>query len=241
MRNELILIGSLIFAFGSVLAAWKLFGKNGLYAMTVLCTVTANIEVVILIHAFGMDQTLGNVLFAATFLITDILSENEGKKAADRAVIIGIFTSVCFIFISQSWMAYVPVEETELMQSIRNVFSNTPRVMLSSIAVYAITQKFDVWLYHKIWNYTKNKAGDSRKYLWVRNNGSTLVSQFLNTLLFTLAAFWGIYGIGTIISILLSSYLIYIVTSLCDTPVAYLARKMKENGLVPSESYSVIK
>lgn len=228
MINELLLIGSLIFSFSAVLLAWHLYGKAGLYAMTVFCTLTANIEVIILIKAFGMEQTLGNILFAASFLITDILSENESKEAANKAVSLGIFTTAAFILVSQGWLKYIPVSEDEIITSIRTVFSNTPRVMLSSIIVYAITQKFDVWFYHKIWNFTKNKGGDSRSFLWLRNNGSTLTSQFLNTLLFTLGAFWGVYDISTLINIFLSSYLIFIVTSLCDTPAAYLARRIKE-------------
>lgn len=227
MKNEFMLIGSLLFSFGAVLAAWRLYGKMGLYAMTVFCTLTANIEVIILVNAFGMEQTLGNTLFAASFLITDILSENESKEDANKAVNIGIFCSIAFILVSQSWLHYTPVYEDDLIHSIRTVFSNTPRVMLASLIVYAITQKIDVWLYHKIWNFTTKKGGDSRSFLWLRNNGSTLTSQFLNTLLFTLGAFFGIYDAGTLVSILLSSYLIYIITSLCDTPAAYIARKIK--------------
>ncbi len=110
MINELLLIGSLIFIFSMVIAAYKFFGKTGLYCMSAIATILANIEVLILINAFGMEQTLGNVLFAATFLVTDILSECEGKKAANRAVLIGMFTSVFFLLLSQSWMLYKPSE-----------------------------------------------------------------------------------------------------------------------------------
>ena len=52
------------------------------------------------------------------------------------------------------------------------LFSNTPRIMLSSLVVYAISQFFDVWIYHKWWSFTEKISGDKRKYLWVRNNGS---------------------------------------------------------------------
>ena len=83
--NELILILSLVVIFGGVILAYRFFGKGGLYAFTVFATVLANIEVLILVRAFGMEQTLGNVLFASTYLITDILSENEGKKSAEKA------------------------------------------------------------------------------------------------------------------------------------------------------------
>lgn len=67
MPNELILVGSLILIFGATLLAYRFFGKTGLYIMTVISTITANIECLILINAFGMEQTLGNVFFAATF------------------------------------------------------------------------------------------------------------------------------------------------------------------------------
>ncbi|MCC8073151.1 MAG: queuosine precursor transporter, partial [Clostridiales bacterium] len=226
MTNELLLIGSLILTFSAVLLAYRFFGKAGLYCASAICTVLANIEVIILINAFGMEQTLGNILFAATFLATDILSECEGKKAANKAAIIGVFASVFFLLISQSWLLYIPSENDTAMESIKNVFSSTPRVIIASLSVYAICQLFDVWLYHKWWDFTKKKFGNSDKYLWLRNNGSTLISQMLNTLLFTIFAFVGTYDVKTLISIFLSSYVIFIVTSLLDTPYIYFARKI---------------
>ena len=228
MTNELLLTGSLIFIFSTVLAAYGLFGRTGLYCLSAIATILANIEVLILINAFGMEQTLGNILFAVTFLITDILSECEGKKAANKAVLVSMFASVFFLLLSQSWLLYTPNENDHAMGSIKAVFSNTPRMLLASFVVYAASQLFDVWLYHKWWAFTVKKTGDRRKFLWLRNNGSTLVSQILNTLLFTLFAFWGTYDGPTLLSIFLSSYVIYIFTSLLDTPVVYLARRMHE-------------
>ena len=168
----------------------------------------ANIEVLIMIKAFGAEQTLGNVLFAVTFLITDILSECEGKKAADKAVYTSFFASIFFLVLSQSWLHYVPSESDWASPAIRTIFSNTPRMIIASLAVYGISQLFDVWLYHKIWDMTSKKSGNRRPFLWLRNNGSTLVSQ--------------------LISIFISSYVIYIFTSLLDTPVVYLARRVSD-------------
>ncbi len=102
--NEILLVLSLLVIYGSVLLVYRLFGKSGLYCFTAIATITANIEVLILVDAFGMEQTLGNILFASTFLVTDIISEVDGKKAAQKAVNIGIFTSVFFIVVSQSWL-----------------------------------------------------------------------------------------------------------------------------------------
>lgn len=129
-----------------------------------------------------------------------------------------------FLVLSQSWMLYNPSPNDTIMPSIKAVFSNTPRMIFASLTVYAISQLFDVWLYHKWWKFTEKKFGDKRRFLWLRNNGSTLISQILNTALFTAFAFWGTYDFGTLVSIFLSSYVIYIFTSLLDTPAVYLAR-----------------
>ncbi len=226
--NELLLIASLLVVYGGVLLAFRVFGKTGLYCFTCIATITANIEVLILVNAFGMEQTLGNILFASTFLVTDILSEIAGKKEAQKAVNLGIFTSVLFIIISQSWLLYQPSANDWAQEPIRSIFSNTPRLMIVSVLVYAICQRFDVWAYHKWWNFTKTKFGDEKRFLWLRNNGSTLISQLLNTILYTFGAFWGMYEFPVLINIALASYVIFIVTSLADTPFVYLARKINE-------------
>lgn len=226
MSNEILLILSLLFIFASVLIAFFVFKEQGLYLWTIIATIAANIEALIVIDAFGMEMTLGNVLFASTFLVTDILSELYGKEIAKRAVYLGIATSVIFIPISCSWMLYTPNANDWAMPSIRAIFSNTPRLMLVGIIVYVVVQLFDVWAYHKWWSFTTKKFGDHKKYLWVRNNGSTMISQLLNTVLFTLGAFGGVYETKTLISIMVSSYIIFVVTSIVDTPFVYLARYM---------------
>lgn len=225
--NELLLIISLPLIYGSVLAAYKFFGKTGLFAWTVFATITANLEVLLLVDAFGIEQTLGNVLFASTFLVTDILSEKYGKKDAQLAVDLGVATSVGFIVLSRLWLCYTPAVNDWAMPSFQTIFTNTPRVMLASVLVFAIVQRFDVWLYHKWWDYSKRKFGDSKRFLWLRNNGSTMVSQLLNTVLYTFGAFGGLYELPTLISICISSYAVFFVTSLADTPFVYWARTMK--------------
>lgn len=224
MRNEILLILSLLLTFSAVLVVFRIFKEQGLYLWTIIAAIAANIEVLIVVDAFGMEMTLGNILFASSFLVTDILSELYGKKAAQTAVYLGIATSVIFVLISQSWLLYIPGESDFASPSIHTIFTNTPRLMIASVAVYVVVQLFDVWAYHKWWEFTTKRFGDQKKFLWLRNNGSTLISQLLNTILFTWGAFFGMYSTATLISIALSSYIIFIITSLADTPFIYLAR-----------------
>ena len=227
-QNELVLFATVFVFFGGLVAFFRIFGKNGIFAWTVICTIAANIEVLILIRAFGMEQTLGNVLFASSFLATDIMSEIYGKKAANRAVWVGIAANVTFIVISQSWFLYVPSENDIFAQPIRTIFANTPRVMAASLIGYAVSELYDVWAYHAIWDATTKKWGNNRAFLWLRNNGSTLVSQLINTVIFNVLAFAGMYDFSVLVSIIVAGYAIYVVTSLLDTPFIYLARHLAD-------------
>lgn len=226
MSNELIIIISFLIIYGGVMLFYRLFGRNGLIAFNVVATILANIEVLLLVNAFGVEMTLGNVLFASTFLITDILSENHGRKEANRAVIISTLCSVFFVLISQMWLLYTPSENDWANGAFHTIFSSTPRIVCASLVVYLISQLTDVWLYHKWWAWCKKRFGDESKGLWIRNNGSTMISQLLNTMLYTLFAFYGTYSFQTLVSIFASSYVIYFITSLLDTPFVYWCREI---------------
>lgn len=226
--NELLLVLSLLISFGATVLFLKLFGKSGLFAWIGICAVFANVEVLILVHAFGMDQTLGNTLFASSFLATDILSELYGKKDANKGVLVGIITTVLFILLSTMWINYVPAEGDWAMPFVKQLFANTPRVLIASLIAYAVSEAFDVWLYHKWWTLTEKRFGNKDKYLWFRNNFSTLLSQLVNIVIFNFGAFLGIYSLSQLLSITLACYVIYIVTSLLDTPFIYLAKKCRQ-------------
>lgn len=226
MSNEVLIILSIVICFSGVLAAYYFFGRAGLMCYAVLCSIAANIEVLITVDAFGLEQTLGNVIFASTFLVTDIMSEIYGKKAATKTVYLGSSAVAFFVIISQLWLQFTPSASDWVMPSIQSIFSTTPRLMFSSLMVYLICQRLDVWLYHFWWSVT-SKNGDKKRGLWLRNNGSTLISQLFNAILFNVFAFYGVFDGETLISIIISSYLIFLVIGIFDTPIVYIARKIK--------------
>lgn len=226
MTNESLLILSLILAFGGLLVMFRFFGKGGIYSWIAICSILANIEVAVLVDAFGMEQTLGNTLFAATFLATDILSEFYGRKAARKGVFMGLASSVMFIAFTLLWRFYTASENDFALPFVKNLFANTPRIILASLIGYAVSELFDIWIYDKWWTFTKKLTGETRKFLWLRNNGSTLISQAINIGIFSFGAFWGLYDFVTLIAITVSAYVVYVVTSLLDTPFMYLARMM---------------
>lgn len=223
MTNSILFLVSIVFYLFAVIICYKLFGKTGLYVFTAISAILANIQVCKNVDIFGLSTTVGNVLYAASFLVTDILSENYGKKAAQKAVYIGIFTTVIFLIGTQGLLRFVPNENDIMNGPMTELFGFVPRVATGSIIGYICSQSIDVALYHFIWK----KTGDGKKMLWLRNCGSTLTSQAVDTVVFTFIAFWGVYEKSVFVSILLTTYFFKAVVAFCDTPFVYLARKLK--------------
>ncbi|PKM62510.1 MAG: hypothetical protein CVU97_05055 [Firmicutes bacterium HGW-Firmicutes-21] len=221
--NELIFFGELIFFLGAVLLCYKLFGKTGLYIFTVFGMILSSIQVLLFINIFGFEATGGNALYAATFLITDILNENYGKKQANRAVLLGFFTMLIWLGGTQITLLYIPNTADFISPALKDLFGLIPRITLASLLAYASSQLIDVQLYHIIWK----KTGGGSKMLWLRNNGSTFISQLIDTAIFTTVAFYGAVETNVFISILLTTYLFKVIVAIGDTPFMYLARKIK--------------
>ncbi|MDO4690807.1 MAG: queuosine precursor transporter [Fusobacterium sp.] len=231
MRNIILWFIMMLVNFSCISFAYKKFGKIGLYIWVPISTILANIQVVMLVRLFGMDATLGNILYAGGFLITDILNENYGKQEAKIAVKIGFFSLISMAIIMQLAILFTPLDIPEgikLFNGIRAIFSLMPRLVFASLSAYLISQFHDVWLYELI----KSKL-PSTKYLWFRNNGSTLISQILDNLIFTLIAFYGVYPFETLLQIFISTYIIKTIVAICDTPFIYLAEFLFRKKLIP--------
>lgn len=223
MYNSILFFVCVLVYLVAVLVAYKLFGKTGLYVFTAIAAILANIQVCKNIDIFGVAGTAGNVMYAASFLVTDILSEKYGKKAAQKSVWIGLFTTVIFLIGTQELILLKPNESDFVDGAMKTLFGLVPRISIGSIIGYLCSNSIDVFLYHAIWK----KTGETKKLLWLRNCGSTLTSQAVDTVVFTTIAFWGVYDTNIFVSILLTTYFFKAIVALCDTPFVYIARKIK--------------
>lgn len=220
--NELIFVATVLIYLGSVLILYKLFGKSGLFAFAVFGTLLGNIAVCKCVDLFGVSTTAGNVLYASTFLVTDILSEKYGKKAAGKAVMMSFSVMLLWLVGTQLILQFAPNGNDYINPSLMVVFGLVPRITIASLLGFVCSQNIDVFLYHLIWK----KTGDSEEMLWLRNNGSTLISQAIDTVIFTSLAFWGTYPTNVFFSILLTTYLFKALVAVLDTPFIYIARKI---------------
>lgn len=217
-----ILLGfvSIIFTFTCVLIVDKLFKKEGLIVWMSFATIVANIVVVKMINLFGLTSSLGNVLFASNFLVTDILVEKYSAKEAKKAVNMALVFTIIFIAITQIHLLYVP-DSTDIVQdSMKNLFALNIRASVASIFMYYVSNNLDIYLFEKI----KKKVPGK---LWLRNNVATIISNCTENYIFNFLAFVGIFSLPTIISIATTSTIIEIIIALLDTPFLYLSKKIK--------------
>jgi len=228
--NEIYWVILLLVNFGLILLSYRIFGKMGLFIWVPIAGIVANIQVIQTIELFGFTATLGNIVYASSFLVTDILSENYGKKEANKAIWIGFFSLIAMTILMNLALFFKPTSEAfsqDTFKSIETIFSFMPRIVLASLVAYILSQKHDIWAFH-FWK----KRFSSTKTLWIRNNLSTMVSQLLDSLIFTVIAFYGVFEKEILIEIFATTYLLKWLVAASDTPFIYIASKMKSKNLV---------
>jgi len=228
--NELLWLLMLGVNFGAILLIYRLFGKIGLYIWVPIAAITANLQVLKTVEIFGLTATLGNIVYATSFLVTDILSENYGRRSARRAVVFGFFSLISLVVLMNLALVFRPDVSDFAQAHLEAIFTILPRVTAASLAAYAVSQLHDVWAYH-FWR----KRFPRIRHIWIRNNLSTIVSQLLDTIVFTAGAFIGVFPMPVVFQIAITTYVLKVIVAAADTPMVYLARLWKDRGNIREE------
>lgn len=221
--NEALFFITIIVNFAGVIFAYKFFGKMGVFAWIALATIVANVEVLKCVDIFGMALTLGNVTYGSIFLATDILNEKYGVEEAQKSVYLGFFALLMFTIITQIDLHYISNEADFAGEAMKTLFTITPRICFASMSAYFVSNMMDVYLYKFIRNILP-----SDKFLWVRNNGATCLSQLFDTAMFTYIGFAGVFSKEVVFQLFITTYLIKIIIAILDTPFLYLAKRIKK-------------
>ena len=223
--NIVLGIISVFITFFLTVLAEKLFKKEGLYVWASIATIIANIIICKGIDLLSFKVNLGNVLFASSFLATDIMNEKYGAEESKKAIVIAVFSQIVFLISTQIALQYTPNDIDIANESMKTLFSINLRISISSIFMYLASNMFDVYLYEKLRMKFPSK-------LWLRNNVSTMISNSLENYMFSFMAFTGIYNIKSIIEIATVASLLEIIIAAMDTPFLYLSKLKykKENS-----------
>jgi len=174
------------------------------------------------VEIFGtklFEISVGILPYPITFLITDLISEIYGKKRANDVVIAGIFASFFSMLIVYTANAVSATTWSPVGDGIfKTVFGSTAIAVFASMMAYLLAQFIDIHIYHFWKRLTKGR------HLWLRNNFSTFLSQFVDTfaVLFLLCSF-GKIDWSNFSGLLISGFIFKVLVAMTDTPFLYLA------------------
>ena len=239
-NTEVVWFLMLILCFLSILVFLRLFGYVGLYVYSAIAIIAANIQVLkqanfnffssinekIIPFYEPSPIALGTILFASTFLCTDILSEYYGKEKARKNVLIGFCSFFLMTILMLVTIGIQPAEDewvSMVQESLAILFTPMTSIFVASMIAYLISQYFDIWFFSYL------KTVSSNKLLWLRNNVSTAVSSLIDNTVFSIFA-WIILNPNpfplsdVIMTFILGVYLLRVFIAILDTPFIYLAK-----------------
>lgn len=171
----------------------------------------------------------GTLAYAATFFASDCISELYGKRFARTVVNVGFFMNfvmLALVTLTVSWQPAPIPGMDQFSQQFAGVLSPATNIVLGSLLAYVVSQNWDVVAFHWIRDRTGGNA------LWLRNVGSTVTSQFIDTVIFTVVAFLVAptvlgntdpFPLAAVGSIIAGQYVAKLVIAVVDTPLVYAA------------------
>ncbi len=224
-NQEALWLTTLFADLGCTVVLYRLFGKTGLQVAIATSILLANLQGPKLTIIFGFQTSLGVIFYSSIFFATDVLSENFGRREANKAVWMGFTVSIIVVLMLSLALLYQPSDRIGTAEFSRNVHEAfetivnfTPRFVIGSLLAYIISQSFDVWAFHRIRQIT------GERWLWLRNNLSTMSSQVLDTLIYSLVAWWGIVDLKTALALGAVKYGFKVAIAMIDTVFMYWAR-----------------
>ena len=182
----------------------------------VTCNLIANKFVTVDLGFKVFIVSAGILPYPLTFLVTDLISELYGQKKANIVVFSGFVASMfvlSFLWLGGQFNA-IP-DSIVNDDTYNNVFQNAWRIIAASMIAYLFAQFIDVRIFH-FWKRLTNG-----KHLWLRNNGSTIASQLVDTTLVVMILFVGVWEPSKIVSAIIDGWLFKMLMAAIDTPIIY--------------------
>lgn len=207
---------------------------NLIYMVFAVALVTANciaskmFDTGITLFGAPVTLTTGALCYPITFLCTDVIGELWGKEEAGTAVKFGFVVqllSTAVIIIAR----YMPAVDANMQNAYVTLLGQNYVFVLASLIAYGCSQSWDVFAFHKIrsWYLCKHGSTDGGKWLW--NNGSTMTSQLVDSVVYVSVAFG--FGFGwffdsamyqVLLNMILGQWLFKVILAALDTPVFYI-------------------
>lgn len=154
-------------------------------------------------------------IWAITYPCSDIVAEVYGRRYANTMVLGGFVASILALIVIQTALSMTPAPFWPNQEAFETVLSSSLRITFAASCSYLITQFFDVYMF----SYIRTKTG--QKYLWLRNNLSTLLSQTLANILFLSLAFLGTIPMDKWFDLFTNNLMARYMLAFSDTAIVY--------------------
>lgn len=182
--NELIFVLQAAAVVGAVLGARRL-GRDAVMTLATLLAVFANFFVLKQIDLFGWTVTCSDAFVIGHLMCLNLLQQLYGRACAQKAATVSFSAMIVFAVLSQIHLAFVPSGVDSLQVHYSALLGIAPRLLAASITTFWFVQRLDLFLFGKFLKWMPNVSVGARSAI------SLLISQAVDTLLFTLL---GLYG-----------------------------------------------
>ena len=170
---------------------------------------------------FGSHLSVAVFSFPVVFLMTDIIGEVYGRNLAKLFVRAGFLSTVFFIIYSilSLWLPWAK-DGLWAKEGYNLVFGLSFRMALASLVAFIVAEYQDVFTFF----FVREKLGP--KLFWLRSLLSNIWSQFLDSVLFMVIAFAGVYSVKTLVSIIITWWFYKVLMGFLYTPLSYLGIRL---------------
>jgi queuosine precursor transporter len=218
----------------------KLDARQKLFAVLVALFVTSLIvgdliggklyDVGLELGGLPLGISVGMIPFPIVFLLTDLINEFYGKKAARFVTMVGFAMALVTIVVLEL-AVMVPWPASSFQASYDSIFASSQKILFASTIAYLTAQLIDIAIFH----FVKRKLGD--RMLWLRATGSTAVSQLVDTFVIGFIVWSSQKSVPEVLGIVFTSYVAKLAIAIAATPLLYAGHALVERGLgiVPVE------
>ncbi len=180
-----------------------------------------------IISLFWVSTSVSIFMVPLTFLITDIVSDVYGKKEVQKFIYLWVGVLIMIFLYSAIFVYLDPNARYTSNEAYTTIFGGSLRIIVASLVAFIFWQMHDIFVFEKLKKRTKGR------YLWLRNNLSTIGSQLIDSTLFMFIAFYALtpkFTVSFIISMIIPYYIFKVIFALLDTPFVYLWVKWLKDG-----------
>jgi uncharacterized integral membrane protein (TIGR00697 family) len=233
---ELVTILMLLLCYIAIIIMTKFWQKEGLYIYILTAIIACNMQVLKAMEFSWYSEpiALGTVVYASTFLASDVINELYGIKAAKKSISLSFIGSIILLLFMLGALGFKPLVTTNIIdnnhfnkahEALALIFSPNAALLIASMTAYIISQLSDIFIFSKLKNFTHNKS------LWLRTFFSTTTAALIDAIIFNILA-WIIFAPqpvswhSLIFTYILGAYILQIFIALLNIPTFYVLLKI---------------